>query len=282
MKKAAITAIVLLLCIAFCSCSGGQQGQQTDIPRDYPFLDDSGFWHYQIRLNGEVLPLKNDALIATESNKHNEIVYPLSEILDYFGVAYFWDKLTDDFTTVIDGISVSRDCKDENFMWFSNQPDGYGNSVKPRSINGVFYAPNFVFEHTIGARLTKISKGAEESIDCIDITTEGGFVWGGGSSTIDVMRWNGKKYVGSKGNSSVVVNPGGSTGGDQACLSCHGAGIKTCSACGGSGGSYAPGAMGYDPATGTMKQGPMTFKRCTSCNGGGQQTCPSCGGSGKR
>lgn len=262
----------------------------TPVPRSYPFLGEDGYWHYQIRLDGALLPLEHDALIAVEDNRQNEVVYPLSEILDYFGVAYYWDKTTDDFTTIINGVSVSRDCGDGRFMWFSNQTDGYRNSVTPRAIDGVFYAPNYVFEHTLGAVLTKVSKGNEESVSWIDITTDGSYVWGSGSDTIEVVRWDGEAYVGAAEAS--VGTSGGTSGGSggasggasgsekRTCASCGGARFRTCSSCGGTGGNYVPGPMTLDPLTGTMKQGPMTFQRCVVCNGGGQQTCPSCGGSG--
>ncbi|MDO4543561.1 MAG: hypothetical protein Q4C01_03320 [Clostridia bacterium] len=252
---------------------------ETISPISYPFLDEEGYWHYRIRLNGELLELENDALLATVDNEHNEILYPLSEILDYFNVSYYWDKTADDFTTVINGVKVSRDCNDGRFMWFSNQTDGYGNSITPRSINGVFYVPNYVFEHTIGATLTKLGNGQEDSVGFVDITTNNPFAWGSGSSSIAVVRRDGSKYVGGEDD---AYNIGDSNGGSVICPSCNGSGIRTCSFCGGSGGTYVPGAMVYDPVSGTMQQGPMTFNRCTVCNGGGQQICSACGGSGRQ
>lgn len=227
-KLARLAALILCLCL--CACAGnqaqparthGERAERTENtplptqkqaetataapatpepagtpkPVDYPYLDEYGYYHYQIRLDGVLLPLAHDALLPASGNSYNEILYPFSEILDYFGVAYFWNQETDDFSTVVNGVQVSRDCKDEDFMWFTTQPYGYGNGMTPGNIDGVFYAPNYAFEHTIGAVLTKISKGAERDRAYIDITTAAAYLWGAGSADPFIMRWDGTQYV---------------------------------------------------------------------------------------
>ena len=161
---------------------------------EYPFLSD-GYWHYGIRLDGEILPLPHDALIPVEDNKDNEILYPVTDILDYFGVAYFWnpEQFGTEFSTIVNGISVSRDPEDDKFMWFTNQQAGYGNTLIPREIDGVFYAPNYFFEHTISAVLTKLPKGKEEQMQYVNIVTGAAYEWGEGARGEAVMRWK-KSY----------------------------------------------------------------------------------------
>lgn len=258
-------------------------------PVTYPYLDEAGYYHYQIYLNGELLPLEHDALLRVDNNAHNEIVYPLSEMLDYFGVAYLWDEATDDFSTSINGIKVSRDSNDEDFMWFSNHTDGYGNGMIPGSINGAFYTPNYVFEHTIGATLTKISKGDEMSCDHIDITTSKSYSWGVGATTVAVRRWDGDQYVldgedgaGSDGGISTLdgnESSGGEQSKGQTCPTCGGNGRSICSACGGSGMAW-NNQMVYDPISGTMKSQTVQTT-CWSCGGARGKTCTTCGGDGR-
>ena len=251
----------------------------------YPYLDDEGYYHYQICLDGKILPLEHDALLRTKDNKHNELLYPFSEILDYFGVAYYWDRETDDFSTVINGVRVSRDCGDDDFMWFSNQTDGYGNGMIPGAIDGVFYAPNYSLEHTIGAKLTKIAKGDEMKISSIDVKTSKAYSWGAGSDTAAVMRWDGKRYTGSAGddaNAAVSSGSGGSGSGGKGsatCPACGGTGRITCSACGGSGMAW-NNQMVWDPITGTMKTQTVRTT-CWSCGGTRSRVCGTCGGDGR-
>lgn len=159
--------------------------------RAYPYLDENGYYHYQIRLNGQLLPLEHDALLQTNGNQYNEIVYPLSEILDYFRVAYYLDAASGEFSSIVNNVSFSHQA-DLDAMYFDNLGYWYGNAVLPEMIDGVFYAPNYALEHTIGAVLTKIAKGEEETLACIDITTGSDVIlWGAGSSVPNIVRYTG-------------------------------------------------------------------------------------------
>lgn len=78
-------------------------------------------------------------------------------------------------------------------MYFDNLGYRYGNSVLPEMIDGVFYASNYALAPTVGAVLTKIPKGDETSLSCIDITTGSPVIpWGAGSSVPNIVRYTGQ------------------------------------------------------------------------------------------
>ena len=199
MRKAISVFLAVLLLLSGCASVNaemGADGPAAQPEKSYPFLED-GYWHYGIRLDGEVLPLAHDAVIPVEDNKDNEILYPVSDVLDYFGVQYYFDpeRTGTEFSTIVNGVTASRDPEDGTYMWFSNQQDGYGNCLAPRVIDGVFYAPNYFFEHTIGAVLTKIARGKEESMEYVNIVTGAAYEWGPGARGEAVMRWKDKNYT---------------------------------------------------------------------------------------
>ncbi len=106
-------------------------------------------------------------------------------------------------------------------MWFSNQTMGNGNGMIPGEIDGVFYAPNYAFEHTIGATLTKIAKGEEMNRGYIDIKTSG-YTWGQGATTVAVRRWDGDCECYKED-------------GEDGIGSCGGIRYRSCGTCGGDG-----------------------------------------------
>lgn len=340
-KRLFMGMLSAVLCFSLCACGGDQvpaapDAEQTPVQQeqqmvteqtppaqeqqvettppatergevDYPFLDEDGHYHYGIYLDGEKIPLWNDALLPTENNEYNEILYPLSEILDHFGVAYYWDKSNDDFSTVINGVKISHAYDDEDYFWISWADGGYSNSMIPGNINGVYYVSNYIFEMTIDAELTKIAKGEEMDFDRIDITTEGTYEWGNGSEGVAIRRWRGEEYIpdgedsadsdggvvyrgkwyieedsdsGSSGNSG-----GGSSGnsgsdvGQRVCGNCAGTGRVSCNACGGSGRAWNT-QMVYDPISKMMKSQTVQTT-CWACGGMRGSPCGNCGGDGK-
>ena len=63
---------------------------------------------------------------------------------------------------------------------------------RPRYERFHYEPPNYALEHTIGAVLTKIAKGEEETLACIDITTGSDVIlWGAGSSVPNIVRYTG-------------------------------------------------------------------------------------------
>lgn len=164
--------------------------------KGYPYLDDDGYWHYKMMLNGNFIPIRADALLATKDNEETEVLYPVSAILDCYGVSYYWNKGTGEFSTKVNGVETSRDPEDGTYMWFSSYVTGRGSSIMPMEINGVWYAPAYFFEETIGATLDKVTKGKEKNQKYITITT-GDFKWGKGSKTVKIRHWDlsKEKYI---------------------------------------------------------------------------------------
>lgn len=246
----------------------------------YPYQDKDGNWHYKMKLNGSIIPVEADAILCPKDNEYNEILYPVSAILDYYGVSYYWNKKTGEFSTVVNGIEASRDPEDGNYMWFTNQTAGYGNCIIPKQINGVWYAPNYFFEHTIGATLDKISAGNEKNQQYIAITT-GDFKWGKGSKKVEIRHWNeskqeyytdsGVKYPISDGDSDSGSGSGsgsdsGSSGSES---SDYYSNTITCPGCAGLGGKWEQMLLSYNPVTGLPNYSTF-WKACSTCGGSGR------------
>lgn len=156
----------------------------------YPFLDEDGYWHYRAVLDGVQLPLVHDVLVRVDDNPYNEPLFPFSELLDYYGVAYYWNRENDDFSTVINGVELSHDCGDTKYFWFTTEQWGYHVTIPPQNIDGVYFTPYFVFDYTLGATVTKVKKGQEANVAAFDITTDGTYAWGAGSTEVPIMRWD--------------------------------------------------------------------------------------------
>lgn len=285
MKRTMITAMVLLLCLALCACSGGQKQNapsstlQTDTAppsvepssaaavepaepeekeAEYPFEDNEGRIHHQIYINDELVETDHDAYTYPDEPKG--AYYPIVEILEHLGVECLFDEHLEALTTRVNGQVIT--CKSDSSDIVVGKTT-LGGTV-PEYIDGCFYVPSYTFMHLLDAVVdftadrSGVTIKTEAVIDAADSGTEGLSI-----SAEAVPGLGEALYTGA-----------------QACPSCGGTGRSLCTSCSGTGGitQY---VQVRDPITGnyTIQNSRAV---CSRCGGSGRTTCPTCGGTGSR
>jgi hypothetical protein len=234
----------------------------------FPFKDKDGNTRYRLMINGNEVETQNWPFTYPDEPKGG--LYPIKDVLAYFGVECLCDPNETSLTARINGKVLKVAANNPEMVYGDKSVKGMSKAGTPVSINNCLYVPSFlcmvIFDDGI----------VDFSADRSTATLE--------TKTIINLAESGTSGLSIPINQGVNSEPGGNTSGGAsgqfACGTCGGSGKSICTYCGGTG-SKIEFQQTYDPVTHSYKQ---TQKQvfCPRCGGRGSTTCSTCGGSGQR
>lgn len=218
-----------------------QTDSQTPQEVSFPYTDEEGRIRYKMVINGEEIETESFPFKLGKDEKG--AYFPIKDIMKYFGI----DVIESDDKTMLAtklNNKIIKVTADQAEMTFGNSTFvAYNGSVKPLLVDGVLYAPNFLFMQLSDNTIVDFSEDNTSATLTTDLIID-------------------YDTSGTAGVTIVANSAGGSNSNSNE--------TKQCPKCNGAGG-YNESTIGWTTSpNGTQYATTVhTWKSCTTCGGSG-------------